>query len=241
MCLQILDVIRSELYLDFRYLDMALSALTFSANEQIQTFATDGSFLFFSREQILRVYRSNPLFLDRAYLHSVLHCIFRHLWMRGNREPVLWNLACDIAVEWMIDSFDKPSTRRTLSLRRTNYYAHLKEEKIPVTAAAIYHDLLSITDYEEQAAMQFEFYTDDHRFWPKDPARSPSSAQAGENWEKIGRRVTKEMELKGKQDGEALSSVQTQITQGRSRRSYREFLRKFTVLKEELHCDYDEF
>ena len=83
MCLQILDVIRSELYLDFRYLDMALSALTFSANEQIQTFATDGSFLFFSREQILRVYRRNPLFLDRAYLHSVLHCIFRHLWMRG--------------------------------------------------------------------------------------------------------------------------------------------------------------
>ena len=241
MCLQILDVIRSELYLDFRYLDMALSALTFSANEQIQTFATDGSFLFFSREQILRVYRRNPLFLDRAYLHSVLHCIFRHLWMRGNREPVLWNLACDIAVEWMIDSFDKPSTRRTLSLRRTNYYAHLKEEKIPVTAAAIYHDLLSITDYEEQAAMQFEFYTDDHRFWPKDPARSPSSAQAGANWEKIGRRVTKEMELKGKQNGEALSSVQTQIRQGRSRRSYREFLRKFTVLKEELLCDYDEF
>ena len=49
------------------------------------------------------------------------------------------------------------------------------------------------------------------------------------------------MELKGKQDGEALSSVQTQIRQGRSRRSYREFLRKFTVLKEELLCDYDEF
>ena len=32
MCMQILDVIRSELYLDFRYLDMALYALTFSAN-----------------------------------------------------------------------------------------------------------------------------------------------------------------------------------------------------------------
>lgn len=241
MCMQILDVIRSELYLDFRYLDMALSALTFSANEQIHTLATDGTYLFFSREQILRVFRNNPLFLDRAYLHSVLHCIFRHLWMRGNREPVLWNLACDIAVEWMIDSFDKKSTKRTLSLRRMNYYAHLKEENIPVTAAAIYHDLLSVTDYEEQAALQFEFYTDDHRFWPKEPGKSPSSAQAGENWEKIGRRVSREMELRGKQDGDAVSSVQTQIAQGRSRRSYREFLRKFTVLKEELQCDYDEF
>ena len=47
MCLKILDVIRSELYLDFRYLDMALSALTWSSNEQIHTFATDGSSLFF--------------------------------------------------------------------------------------------------------------------------------------------------------------------------------------------------
>ena len=241
MCLKILDVIRSELYLDFRYLDMALSALTWSSNEQIHTFATDGSSLFFSREQILRVFRNNPLFLNRAYLHSIFHCIFRHLWMRGSREPAIWNLACDIAVEWTIDSFEKKSTRRTLSLRRMNYYKHLKEEHIPVTAAAIYHDLLAITDHEEQAALQFEFYTDDHRFWPRDPSQSPSSARAGENWEKIGRRVSKEMELKGRQDGDALSSVQTQISQGRSRRSYREFLRKFTVLKEELQCDYDEF
>ena len=137
MCLKILDVIRSELYLDFRYLDMALSALTWSSNEQIHTFATDGSSLFFSREQILRVFRNNPLFLNRAYLHSIFHCIFRHLWMRGSREPAIWNLACDIAVEWTIDSFEKKSTRRTLSLRRMNYYKHLKEEHIPVTAAAI--------------------------------------------------------------------------------------------------------
>ncbi|MCD8018973.1 MAG: VWA-like domain-containing protein [Clostridiales bacterium] len=241
MCTRILELIRNELYLDFRYLDMALSSLTFSANEQIRTFATDGTFLYFSVEQILRVFRSNPQFLDRAYLHSVLHCIFRHLWMRGKREPVLWNLACDITVEWMIDSFDKASTKRILSLSRKKYYTHLKEEKIPVTAAAIYRDLLTITDPEEQMRLQFEYYTDDHRFWPKDNSPSPSSAKAGENWEKIGRRASREMEMRGKQDSEAISSMQTQIEQGRSRRSYREFLRKFTVLQEEIHCDYDEF
>lgn len=241
MCLQILDVIRSDLYLDFRYLDMALSALTWSPNEQIHTFATDGSYLFFSREQLLRLFQKNPLFLNRAYMHSVFHCIFRHLWMRGQREPVLWNIACDIVVEWIIDSFQKKSTRRILSLQRKRIYEQLKEDNIPITAAAIYHWLLSVTDPEEQAALQFEFYTDDHRFWPRDPARSPSAARAGENWEKIGRRVTTEMERRGQEEADALSSVRTQIEQGRSRRSYQEFLRKFTVLKEEMHCDYDEF
>ena len=240
MCIKILDLIQNELYLDFRYLDVALSALTFSGNEQIRTMATDGIYLYFSTKQILQVYPNNPLFLNRSYLHSVFHCIFRHLWMRGQREPVIWNLACDIAVEWIIDSFDKTTTKRALSLTRLQYYEHLKEENIPVTAAAIYQDLLTITDPDTQARLQFEFYTDDHRFWASDPS-SPSVAKAGENWEKIGRRTEQEMEMRGQQDSEAVQVVQTQIKQAKHRRSYRDFLRKFTVLREELHCDYDEF
>lgn len=241
MCIKILNLVQNELYLDFRYLDLALSALTFSENEQIHTLATDGIYLYFSSEQILRVYPDNPLFLSRAYLHSVLHCIFRHLWMRGGREPVIWNLSCDIAVEWLIDSFKKASTKRALSLTRIQYYEHLKECHVPITAAAIYQDLLSITDKNIQAKLQFEFYTDDHRFWPSDSSASPSAAKAGQSWENIGRRAEKEMEMRGQEDAEATASIQTQIKKGKSRRSYRDFLRKFTVLKEELHCDYDEF
>lgn len=241
MCVRILELTRNELYLDFRYLDMALSTLIFTPREELKSFATDGISLYFSPEQILRVFKNNPLFLDRAYLHSVLHCIFRHLWMRGRREPVLWNLATDIAVEHTIDSFDKKTTKRALSLTRSRYYSHLEEKKIPVTAAAIYRDLLSVTDMEEQMALQMEFYTDDHRFWPTDPSQSPSAASAGQSWEKIGRRATKEMEMRGEQDASGLSSVTSQIEKGKSRRSYREFLRKFTVLKEELHCDDDSF
>lgn len=241
ICTRILHLIQDELYLDFRFFDVALSSLTFTPAESVKTSATDGICLYFSTEQILRLYRSNPLFLNRAYLHSVLHCIFRHLWLRGNRNPVLWNLACDIAVEWAIDSFDRPSVKRALSLTRIRYYEHLKKDRIPVTAAAIYRDLLTITEPETQYQLQYEFYTDDHRFWPSDPSSSPSAQKAGENWEKIGRRTATDMEMRGQEDSEAAASLTTQITQGKSRRNYRDFLRKFTVLKEELHCDYDEF
>ena len=165
MCTRIFSLVHHELYLDFRYLDMALSALVFLPREELRTIATDGTALYYSPEQIIRVFRKNPLFLDRAYLHSIFHCLFRHLWMRGQREPVIWNLA-DIAVERLIDSFDRTSTKRALSLSRKKYYDHLEEENIPASAAAIYHDLLTITDPEVQASLQFEFYTDDHRFWP---------------------------------------------------------------------------
>ena len=49
------------------------------------------------------------------------------------------------------------------------------------------------------------------------------------------------MEIRGQEQGDTLSQIQTQIEKGRSRRSYRDFLQKFTILKEELHCDEDEF
>ena len=241
MCEKILSQIRNELYFDFRYLDLALSTLIFQGKEEINTLATDGSFLYYSKAQLFRVYPKNPLYLDRAYLHAVLHCIFRHLWLRGQRQIDLWNLACDICVEHTIDSFEKKTTKRILSRIRIQYYEHLKEEKIPVTAAAVYEDLLTIRDYEQQYHMQMEFITDDHRFWPKDQKSSQNSSKAGENWDKIGRRAQQELERRGTEESEAVSSIRTQISRGKSRRSYQEFLKKFTVLREELHCDADSF
>ena len=241
MCSKILALIRNELYLDFRYMDAALCALSFTPEDSLSMTATDGISLFFPPDQILRVYKNNPRFLNRAYLHSVLHCIFRHLWMRGDREPVIWNLACDIACEWVIDSLPKPSVQRIKTLVRLDYYDHLEQDRIPVTAAAIYRDLLTITDPLTQLKLQEEFVTDDHRYWPREKNQSPSSAEAGRNWEKIGRRISQELSLSGQESSTAVSSLETQIRQGKQRRTYREFLSRFTVLREEIQCDYDEF
>ena len=241
ICEKILSLIRSELFLDLRYLDLALSALVFQPKDSIRSLATDGSFLYYSGEQLLRLYPKNPLFLNRAYLHSVLHCVFRHLWLRGQREPVIWNLACDICVEHTIDSLEKPSTKRILSRLRIDYYDHLKAAKIPVTAAAVYEDLLTVTDMEEQFRLQQEFYTDDHRFWPREEKKSRKESSSGEKWDKIGRRIQQELDRRGDQESQALSSIKTQIQRGKSRRSYQDFLRKFTVLREEMHIDPDSY
>lgn len=241
MCERILNLVHDELYFDYRYFDVALSSFTFCKREEIQSIATDGISFYYPLAMILRVYKKNPVFLNRAYLHLVLHCVFRQLWLRKNKNPVIWNLASDIAVEWILDHSQAKSTRRILSRIRTNYYEHLKKEKIPVTAAAIYHDLLKITDFEEQKNLQMEFYVDDHRYWPGDEKKSPGAEQAGRKWDKIGRRVEKEMERRGSENCEGTDKIVTQIHQGKSRRSYRDFLKKFMVLKEEMVCDDDEF
>ena len=243
MCIKILELIQNELYVDFRYLDVAISTLTLTPNETLRSTATDGISLFFPPEQILRVFRSNPLFLNRAVLHSVFHCIFRHLWIRGNRDRDLWNLSCDITVEWIIDSFEKKSVKRALSGIRTNIYNDFRQYNIPVTAANIYRYLLpDVTDNPDRLnQLMMEFFTDDHRFWPKDPSASPSAAKAGQSWDKISRRMEQELNLRGDNSASGVDALKTQIKEGKSRRSYKDFLRKFTVLQEELHCDYDEF
>ena len=243
MCIKILELIQNELYVDFRYLYVAVSALTLTPNDSLRSTATDGISFFFPPEQILRVFRSNPLFLNRAVLHSVFHCIFRHLWIRGSRDPDLWNLSCDIAVEWIIDSFEKKSVKRALSGIRTNIYNDFRQYKIPITAANIYRDLLpDIADNPDRLnQLMMEFFTDDHRFWPKKPSTSPSAVKAGQSWDKISRRMEQELNLRGDDSASGIDAMKTQIKEGKSRRSYKDFLRKFTVLKEELHCDYDEF
>ena len=73
MSVKILDLIRSELYLDLRFLDIALSALIPREDAALKAFATDGIYLKYSVSRTLCIFKDNPKFLGRAYLHSVLH------------------------------------------------------------------------------------------------------------------------------------------------------------------------
>jgi len=239
---KILKFIQNELYLDLRFLKGALCALTPKYMQGLSTLATDGIHLGYDSEHILRVFRQNSMFLNRAYLHAVLHCIYRHPWLIGSRESKLWNLSCDIAVEYTIDKMDKPSTKRILSFLRKEMYQELEQKKNGISAGVIYR-VLQEKQEEKLLSLAREFYTDDHRFWEykKKETPSPIMQQAKENWDKIARQTVMEQHRKGgdpKQGEELLSS---QIKAGRSRRSYKDFLQKFSVWQEEMHCDEDEF
>lgn len=243
MSVKILAFVRSEIYLDLRFLDTALAALEPCSDRVLRTFATDGSCLYFSAEQVLRVFQQNAMFLDRVYLHTVLHCIFSHLWIGGKRDRQLWNLSCDIAVEYTIDTMGKPCTKRILSWLRQQFYEELQKRNIGVSAAVIYRMLKEVKS-EEISRLEQEFYTDDHRYWPKqedDAAKQQSAMASKEKWQKIARQSKMEQEQRGDEtkDGEELFAAQ--LAAEKSRRSYRDFLQKFSVMREELHCDPDEF
>lgn len=248
MSVKVLDYVRNEIYLDFRFLNIALSALTPKRDEAIHTFATDGKSLFFSSEQVLRVFQNNSLFLDRLYLHTILHCIFSHLWIMPAKVDSgecrrLWNLACDITVEYVIDGMNKPCTKRILSWCRQSTYEKLKKVKESISAAVIYRMLWELPE-KEIRSLEAEFYADDHCYWPKkedDEAKQQIAAENHKKWDKIARQTRMEQQQRGdeKEEGERLLS--SQIAAAKSRRNYRDFLQKFSVLREEMHVDPDEF
>lgn len=241
---EVLAVVRSGLYLDFRFLDMALSALTPTADERCGVLATDGRILCYQPTALLRLYRDNPKYLNRLYLHTVFHCVFRHLWLRGKRDRRLWDLACDIAVENVIDHLGRKSVTRPLTWARQNAYASILAQERVVAAAPVYRWLVGQTPGVLRQ-LEREFVADDHRLWPKDAPEQPRNMPTPlpqKTWQKLGERMQTELELRDKEAGEGDDSLRQQIkAANRSRRTYADFLRRFCVTREEVHLDPDEF
>ena len=242
MARRVMEQTRTALYLDQRYLSAALGALPPAPLRSARTaLATDGATLYYPPGWVLGIYRKNHRYLPRAYLHSVLHCLLRHLWLRGGRDAALWDLACDIAVENVLDALHTPAIERPVGWLRQQVYAQIKAA-CPLPAAGPIYRWLQGLDAAARQRYQAEFFCDSHRLWPADPD-APAAQLRGRQWEQLGRQTQLRMEETGRQAGESdgAQALQAQVQASRSRRSYRDFLRRFAVWREEPHLDPDEF
>ncbi|MCC8045857.1 MAG: VWA-like domain-containing protein [Clostridiales bacterium] len=282
------DILRgaqNELYLNMRFLDVALSSLKLFPEGQIQVAGTDGSFYYFKPDQIVSVFRKGRECVNRLYLHSILHCLFAHPWVRGDRDPEYWNLACDIAAETTIDGLYIRSVHRPQSALRREFYRTLRaasagdapdsEKASPpaLTAQRVYRTLCLIhPDRAQLDRLKREFAVDDHSRWerPEDPQQrnpQPSAQNAAseppdgkqdsnkepdsfnsslpdvkKQWDDIRSRMQTELETFGKDSSEDVKALEEQVcAAARHRYDYRDFLRKFSVLKEEMQVDLDSF
>jgi predicted metal-dependent peptidase len=78
---------------------MAMRLDLVDATKWCQTAATDGRRLYYNREFIKKL---TPPELEFLVCHEILHCIYMHMTRRGNRDPKLYNMACDYIVNWTI-------------------------------------------------------------------------------------------------------------------------------------------
>ena len=101
LAVRILQYSRNELLVALRFMDMALCKLEYQAAD-VQSIASDGQRLYFQPHYVFQIYQAGSTELNHAYLHTLLHCIFYHPFFNQEINPLLWDLACDIAVEGIL-------------------------------------------------------------------------------------------------------------------------------------------
>ena len=166
--LRILNQAKIELSLSMRYLSRALDKLSFQMDFNTRRMGTEGEKLHFHPEFVYQLYVESPQKLYRLYMHSLLHCLFRHMFKTEGREETLWNLATDIHVEYVLDSMEVPLLFRPAYPFREDYFRKLEKEIKSLSAERIYAYLLTQNlSYAERERLEQEFVKDDHRFWEK--------------------------------------------------------------------------
>lgn len=240
----ILRVARNELYLNMHFLDAALSSLQFVPDGKIRAVGTDGMNFYFQPDAVVTLFRKGRPVVNRTYLHSIVHCLFHHVWNRKERDVQYWNLACDIAAEHVIDDLNLRAVHVPKSPVRREYYRYLKEKGGVLTAERIYRFLCQ--EHPSPAKLDLllrEFTVDDHREWENDSDQQKNSPQPQrQKWDDIRDRMQTEIETFSKEAADDVRSLEESIAvENRQRYDYREFLRKFSVLKEEMKVDMDSF
>ena len=177
---RILNQSRYELSLSMRHLARALDRLPYEMDFNTQRMGTEGERIHFHPEFIFQLFMESPQKLNRLYMHSLLHCLFRHMFKNEDKKEELWNMACDIHVEYVLDSLDVDLLKRPAGEYRENTFQSLEEKIKTLSAERIYQYLEEADlDYDAWERLEREFYKDDHVFW-KVIDREDAPGQEGE-------------------------------------------------------------
>lgn len=267
----ILSVCRDELYFSMRFMDVALSSFVYRMDVGISPFGTDGHTMYFHPRELGGLYKENRILANRGYLHMVLHCVFRHIVKRPpgrrafsrdiereqNGVPAqkeeeqstedkaqrCWDLSCDIAAEHIIDGCNLRPVRWSRSLLRRETYRKLEGSGHTLNAERIFSELAKWNLTEKELAMlEQEFYVDDHRYWESRDENRPPDEQLNNKWKDIDEKMETDMETFSKEASEQSGRLLGELkVENRERHDYREFLKKFSVFREELKADMDTF
>lgn len=235
---EILFSARSELYMNLPFLDGALAALPVQNGFETSSLATDTKALYFSGAWLAQRFERSRTSVNRAYLHTVFHCLLRHPAKMRGRDRDLWSLACDIAVESLLDSLDyRCLAPDKTSVRRRSLYRSLHKHMPVLTAEAVYrHFRRERMNSYDCATLTRVFAVDEHTLWPED------DDDQDRRWQQQAQRTQTAMDTVFASEATGGEAMREQLAvSARRTTDYRAFLRRFSALREETAIDADSF
>ena len=240
--IKILTASRNELYLSMPFMDTALCSLEFTPGAGVtDSAATDGERLYYSGAYIVERYLRGSAVINRAYLHIIMHCLLRHIGKARGRDPKLWDLACDAAVESILEGLNYPCIVKTVQQDGLRFLNECGAEMKVLTAEGIYRKLLRDRRSEyDIARLQRIFMADDHSLWAGSDGEKQQ--QQDESWKNIAQKTQTGMEtvLAGSATGGEAILEQIRV-ENTDIADYRAFLRRFAAPREVLKADGDAF
>ena len=256
---EIIQMSKNKLLVNMRFMDMALNQFRMSPRPDLTPFsACDGDVYVYDPVHILKAYMLDENLPIRNFLHSVLHCVFKHFYVNTLVDQTMWNLACDIAVESAINDLELSFLNITKAKEQVQFFDLFKNKVKTVSAEKIYRYFLDEKLSEHLVEkLSLLFKGDDHVLWyltetqKKKMNLYASHGEAGkplsnmllllQGWADIALRMQTELEVFMLQGKGAGLLTQNLREVNRERYDYSEFLKKFAVRAEMMKLNPDEF
>ena len=256
---EIIQMSKNKLLVNMRFMDMALNQFRMSTRPDLTPFsACDGDVYVYDPVHILKAYMLDENLPIRNFLHSVLHCVFKHFYVNTLVDQTMWDLACDIAVESAINDLELSFLNITKAKEQVQFFDLFKNKVKTVSAEKIYRYFLDEKLSEHLVEkLSLLFKGDDHVLWYLTETQKKKMnlyASQGEavkplsnmllllqGWADIALRMQTELEvfiLQGKGAGLLTQNLREV---NRERYDYSEFLKKFAVRAEMMKLNPDEF
>ena len=235
-----MELARDEILMSFRFLSRSLSELKMST-----AFGRDGVFsyaggLYYDPVFVLRNAKRDFRYPARIIFHVLLHHIFSHPFCGERTDRVLWDLACDIAVENVIAELSSPVFTMDADLKTAGMLRVLREDIGQLTAERIYRYFRK-NPMTPGRVLEYEmaFAKDSHDMWrDSEPGEIIISE---EEWKKISRQVLTEIR-DFSEKGTAGESLENNLAEGAAvKYDYAALLEHFMVSGEHSSISDDEF
>lgn len=256
---EIIQMSKNKLLVNMRFMDMALNQFRMAPKPEVTPFtACDGDVYLYDPAHILNAYMLDENLPIRNFLHSVLHCVFKHFYVNTLVNQRMWDLACDIAVESAINDLALDYLNITKAKEQVQFFDLFKKKVQTVSAEKIYRYFLDeklSEDLVERLSLLFK--GDDHVLWyltqeqkikmklyagfGQDAKPLPSRLILLQGWADIALRMQTELEVFLVQGKGAGLLTQNLREVNRERYDYSVFLKKFAVRAEMMKLNPDEF
>ncbi|MCM1155529.1 MAG: VWA-like domain-containing protein [Roseburia sp.] len=235
---EVIGLAHDALLMNMRFLDVALSKLKLEEKRQMGAFVFDGATLYYDPVLLLSLYKKEPNFAVRLYLHVLLHCIFYHSFQTEKLEREYWDLATDIAVENTILEMNLYIAALESDALLQNKLDILKKQARFLTAEKLYRHF-KIEPPSDKALKEWRklCHYDEHLYWDKKEELTLSQ----EEWRKVSERVKADLKSFSKDKNSAESLEENLKEATKEKYDYTDFLRRFMVMGETIQTSDEEF